>query len=138
MSLYILDTDHVTLHQHNHPQVIAKLQTMTAAELATTVITVEEQMRGRLAQLGQPGVNLPLAYAQLRTTLDYFCGLTILSFEAVAQQQYQTLRSQRIRSGTLDLRIAAIALAQNATVVTRNQRDFERVPGLRVEDWSRP
>ena len=136
MSLYILDTDHVTLHQRNYPQVIDRIQNVTLEELATTVITVEEQMRGRLAQLGQTRVNLALAYTQLRTTLDYFCGLTILPFDVVAQQQYQILRSQKIRIGTLDLRIAAIALAQNAVVITRNQRDFEQVPGLKLEDWS--
>jgi tRNA(fMet)-specific endonuclease VapC len=51
MSLYILDTDHVTLHQRNHPLIIARLQRVASAELATTIVTVEEQMRGRLGQL---------------------------------------------------------------------------------------
>lgn len=138
MSFYILDTDHVTLHQHNHPQVITRMQAFAPIELAITVVTVEEQMRGRLAQLGRPDINLPVVYAQLRATVDYFCSLTIAPFDEAAQQYYQQLRSQKIRIGALDLRIAAIALAQNATVVTRNLRDFERVPGLRLEDWSRP
>lgn len=136
MNLYILDTDHVSLHQRHYPQVIARIQSITSEELATTIVTVEEQMRGRLAQLGQSGINLALVYTQLRFTLDYFCGLTILPFDVVAQQQYQMLRSKKIRIGTLDLRIAAIALTQNAVVVTRNQRDFEQVPGLKLEDWS--
>lgn len=138
MSLYILDTDHVTLHQRNHPQVIARVQRVASEELATTVVTVEEQMRGRLAQLRQPKANLPLIYDQLRTTVDYFCDLKILPFDAEAQQQFQRLRSQKIRIGTLDLRIAAIALTQGAMVVTRNKRDFERVPELTCEDWSHP
>ncbi|MDI6792149.1 MAG: type II toxin-antitoxin system VapC family toxin [bacterium] len=136
MSLYILDTDHVTLHQHNHPCVIAKIQTCAPEELAITVVTVEEQMRGRLAQLGRPRVNLTAAYDQLRATSDYFCGLSIPLFDETAQQRYQQLCSQKIRIGTLDLRIAAIALRQNAILITRNRCDFERVTGLRLEDWS--
>jgi tRNA(fMet)-specific endonuclease VapC len=50
MSLFVLDTDHVTLHQHKHPGVIAKIQACAPEELAITVVTLEEQMRGRLAQ----------------------------------------------------------------------------------------
>ena len=136
MSLYILDTDHVTLHQHNHSQVTARIQTHTSENLAITVVTVEEQMRGRLAQLGRRGVDLSVAYDQLRATAEYFCDLTILPFDAEARQQYEQLYAQKIGIGTLDLRIAAIVLRRNATLITRNRRDFERVPGLRSEDWS--
>ena len=93
-------------------------------------------MRGRLAQIGQSGTNLTLAYALLSVTVDYFCGLTILPFDDVAHQQYDRLRTQKIRIGTLDLRIAAIVLSQHATLVTRNQRDFAQVPELKLEDWS--
>jgi tRNA(fMet)-specific endonuclease VapC len=57
-----------------------------------------------------------------------------LSEEAYAC--YLELRRQRIRIGTQDLRIAAIVLAENSILVTRNQRDFERVPGLAFEDWT--
>lgn len=136
MSLYILDTDHVSLHQRNHPRLIAKLHTFTPGEVTITAVTLEEQMRGRLAQIGQSGTNLTLAYALLSVTVDYFCGLTILPFDDVAHQQYDRLRTQKIRIGTLDLRIAAIVLSQHAILVTRNQRDFAQVPELKQEDWS--
>ena len=136
MSRYILDTDHVTLHQHNHPQVVARIQTCDPDELAVTVVTVEEQMRGRLAQIGRPRVDMTSAYDHLRRTADYFCGLTVLPFDVEAQQEYEQLRSQKIRIGTLDLRIAAIVLKQNAILITRNRSDFERVPRLGLGDWS--
>ncbi|MCE7988051.1 MAG: type II toxin-antitoxin system VapC family toxin [Caldilinea sp. CFX5] len=60
----------------------------------------------------------------------------MLSFDATAAIQFRHLQQQRLRVGTQDLRIAAIALANNCTLVTRNRRDFERIPELRIEDWS--
>lgn len=136
MSLYILDTDHVSLHQRKHSQVTARIENCPAEELAITAVTIGEQMRGRLAQLGRPKVDLSLAYDLLSTTAEYFCTTNILPFDAVAQHEYQNLRSQKIRVGKIDLRIAAIALSRNAVLVTRNRRDFEQVPGLTIEDWS--
>ena len=60
-----------------------------------------------------------------------------MSFGPLDQQQYQKLRLQKIRIGTLDLRITAITLCHEATLLTRNRRDFEQVTDLQIEDWSR-
>jgi len=49
--LYILDTDHLSLFERRHPQVVAKLQATPLSQRAITIITVEEQMRGRLSQI---------------------------------------------------------------------------------------
>jgi tRNA(fMet)-specific endonuclease VapC len=49
---------------------------------------------------------------------------------------FASLRALRIRVSTLDLRIASIARVRDLTVLTRNLRDFGRVPGLAVEDWT--
>lgn len=54
----------------------------------------------------------------------------------MAAAEFERLRKQRIRIGTMDLKIAAIALANNATLLSKNLRDFGKVPGLKVEDWS--
>lgn len=50
--------------------------------------------------------------------------------------RYEQLRQQKIRIGTRDLRIGAIALSAGGTVVTRNARDFLRIPGLSIENWT--
>jgi tRNA(fMet)-specific endonuclease VapC len=60
----------------------------------------------------------------------------VLSFTEPAIQRFEQLRSLKLNVGLMDLRIAATALENGLTVVTRNQRDFNRVPGLTTEDWS--
>ena len=60
----------------------------------------------------------------------------VLQYTPEAQQIFANFRSQRVRIGTQDLRIASIAIAHGGTVLTRNRKDFEQVPGLTIEDWS--
>lgn len=138
MNLYILDTDHVSLFQRRHPRVIAKVGTTPPEQLAVTIITVDEQFRGRLAQIKRAKSSQALikAFAELRQAVQYFNDLRILDFDAAADAQFTILRHQKIRSGIYDLRIAAIALATGNILVTRNRSDFEKVPGLIIEDWS--
>jgi len=64
--------------------------------------------------------------------------VTILKYDSHAEVHFQTFRTQKIRIGTQDLRIAAIVLSQNATLVTCNRQDFEHIPTLKIEDWSLP
>lgn len=73
-----------------------------------------------------------------RNTLNDLNSLNILNFNQEAYTRYAELRSQRIRIGTQDLRIAAIVLSVNGILVTRNQRDFAQVPRLIFEDWTIP
>lgn len=76
------------------------------------------------------------AYGELRSLLDDFLVRPILDFDAAAATEYQRLSKARLRIGTMDLKIAAIALAHDALLVSRNLADFQRVPGLKVEDWT--
>jgi tRNA(fMet)-specific endonuclease VapC len=73
----------------------------------------------------------------LHEAVDFFKVVHILDLDDAADSLYQSWRRQRIRIGTNDLRIAAIALAVGGTLVTRNQTDFGQVPGLSLEDWTR-
>ncbi len=102
------------------------------------MVTVEEQLRGRLKALrrASDGPSLVTAYDRLRATLEFFRSLRLLAFDEAAFEQFTRLRKQRVRIGTLDLRIAAIVLAKERDLVSRNARDFSRVPGLKLEDWS--
>ncbi|PSB19476.1 type II toxin-antitoxin system VapC family toxin [Phormidesmis priestleyi ULC007] len=139
MTLWILDTDHVSLWQQGHSQVSQQIAERGMGSIAMTVITAEEQLRGRLDVIrrAESGTMRVLAYARFRETL-IFLGqsLRLLEFSAEADIGFAKLKQQRIRIGAQDLRIAAIALAINGTVVTRNRRDFEKVPSLTIEDWT--
>lgn len=138
MTLYILDTDQVSLSQREHPRVLQQMAVVGSRHLATTIITVEEQISGRFAVIKRAaaGEKLIGADQDLQNTLGYFTTLTVLPFTAIANAHYEALRRQSIRIGTQDLRIAAIVLSVKGTLVTRNWKDFQRVPGLPLEDWS--
>lgn len=138
MSLYVLDTDHVTLYQRNDPRVLARIAKMSYNDLAVTLITAEEQLRGwlKLIRRASSRERLVMAYARLRKALDYFCRIRVLDFDDEASSRYENLRQQKIRIGTRDLRIAATVLSANGILVTRNRLDFTQVPGIVLEDWS--
>ena len=74
------------------------------------------------------------AYRRLRTHLDNYRQIPVLDFDDNAATIYQQLRRTRIKIGTMDLKIAAIAISLDATLTSRNLVDFEKVPGLKVED----
>ncbi len=75
-------------------------------------------------------------YQMMEVILIDFSRFRVLPFDQPAAAQFTRLRKARVRIGTMDLRIAAIALSHQLTVLTRNTRDFEQVPGLAVADWT--
>ncbi|NER37809.1 MAG: type II toxin-antitoxin system VapC family toxin [Oscillatoria sp. SIO1A7] len=138
MTQLILDTDHVSLLQRNEPLVVKRFNEAVREDIAITIITVEEQMRGRLSAIKRAGSSERVisAYAKLQATVAVLKKFPIIDFDEAAYNCYASLRRQKIRIGSQDLRIGAIALSRNAVVVTRNRRDFGRIPGLLLEDWT--
>jgi tRNA(fMet)-specific endonuclease VapC len=139
VDLYILDTDCVSLILYNHPQLITKT---AKHQVAVTIITVQELFNGWVNRINDPSQvnNLPQLYSKFSTTVKYLQTMEILDFTSEADnclrkllKDNPLLRKNRIQK---DMRIAAIALSIDATVVTRNQRDFTQVPGLKIEDWT--
>ncbi|MEB3293058.1 MAG: type II toxin-antitoxin system VapC family toxin [Synechococcales bacterium] len=138
MTLRILATDHISLFQRGNPGVVQRYSGFAADELAVTAISVEEQMRGWLAAIrnSENPVQLTENYERLVRSVLYFNTITIIPFDLTSYGIYDNFIAQRFRGGRQDLKIAAIALSQNAILVTRNQRDFTSIPGLQLEDWS--
>ena len=138
MTLYLLDTDHLSQYQRGHAAVMRHLANKTPAQIFTSVITAEEIMRGRLAQIRAAKTEAEHIKAcyWLVEGLELLKEFAILPYDQVASQHYQTLRQQKLRVGSQDLRIAAVALAAQATLVTANRIHFAQVSGLPLEDWT--
>lgn len=138
MALFILDTDTLSLYQRNHPAVLAAVAAHATDVLALATVTIEEQIGGwskiaRAARTPQQHENASHLLAALAPTWGRF---TLLPMTVAALARYEQLTKARLNVKGNDLRIAAVALEQSAVVVTRNLRDFGRVNGLRLEDWS--
>jgi tRNA(fMet)-specific endonuclease VapC len=138
VSFWVLDTDHLSLLQRGHPNIIKRINSVEPQDIFVTIITFEEQIRGRMNSIKQAGTSnkLIFAYSKLRENLEDFKTLNLLDLEQNAYNCYSELLHRKIRIGTQDLKIAAIVISQNATLLTRNRRDFERVPALKFEDWT--
>jgi tRNA(fMet)-specific endonuclease VapC len=138
MSLYVLDTDILSLYQNNHPNVYPRVEAHHPQELAITVITVEEGLTGWYTVLRRVKRRdqWPPLYERLAEQVDFLARWQKLLFTAAAIARYEHLMTLRLNVGRNDLRIAAITLEHGGILVTRNLRDFQRVPNLVVEDWS--
>lgn len=134
----ILDTDHVSLLERGHQAIRTRLSSFPPETLAVSAITVEEMVRGRLAVLAKriEGERRVHAYKKFIETVLFFSTVPVIPFEMECERKFQELRGKRIRIGSQDLRIASTALVHNAAIVTRNRKDFERIPDLVLEDWS--
>jgi tRNA(fMet)-specific endonuclease VapC len=106
-------------------------------DFATTVIAVEEQMRGWLAVINRVDnmYRQVLAYQELLRLFAFFAHWEVLPFDEQAADAFTRLRQQRMRIGTMDLKIAAIALVHEALLLSANLGDVQQVPHLRVADW---
>lgn len=137
--MVVLDTDHASELGMRSAAGIRLLQRLETAreDAAITAITVEEGMRGWLAEIRRQTdpARQTAAYDHLVRQVELFSAWVILPWDQEAVEALNRLRAQGVRVGTQDLKIAAIALAHDALLLTRNAVDFAKVPGLRFENW---
>jgi len=139
--MIILDTDHLSELQRRNSkrgiQLRGRLSQRGDRPVATTVVSVEEQLRGRLGMINQSpaGAGQVVPYGRLIEILEFYLGWIILPFDQVAAEQFHDLRAAKVRIGTMDLKIAATVLRHAGTLFSANLRDFRQVPNLLVEDW---
>jgi tRNA(fMet)-specific endonuclease VapC len=139
--MIVLDTDHMSLLEQASSEAIrlrARLAALPLGERTTTIISFEEQMRGWMSYLAKNRsmAHQIEAYRRLQRQLETYSSMVVVGFEERAATEFQRLVKNRLRVGTLDLKIAAIVLARDATLLTRNTADFRKVPGLKFEDWT--
>ena len=94
-------------------------------------------MRGWLAEINRHrDLSRQITpYAKLQRQVEIFSDWLVLPWDAESAASFTRLRSSGVRIGSLDLKIACIVLAHDATLLTRNTFDFAHVPGLRFENW---
>lgn len=139
--MIVLDTDHISLLQHHDSpdaeKIHRRLEAYSPQQVSVSAPTLEEQARSWITLIGRyTDVRQQTAYyARFVSMFRFFETWQILPFDKRAAEEFLELRRKRVRIGATDLKIAAIALVHDATLVSSNLRDFAKVAGLRVEDW---
>ena len=131
---YLLDTNIcVFLKAKRHPQLAARIRKTRKRDVAVSTVT-EAELKYGAYKSNDPARNMTAVDALLAT-------IAILPFESTAADAYGQIRATLEKSGQIigpyDLMIAAQAIAHRLTIVTNNVREFSRVPGLAVEDWTK-
>lgn len=139
--LYLLDTDHFSLIERGTTEgttIQARLSQFSSDDYGISIITYAEKTKGWLAQTNS--VSKPedevRVFGKLQTSFRLCSAFAIWEYTPDAAKIRAELLRQRVRVGTQDVRIAAIALANNATLLTRDRRDFGKVPGLLFAGWT--
>ena len=135
------DTDVLTEILAGNAAFVRRAAAIPAAERIVPVVVVEEILRGRLhairqAEAGKSKISIERAYAYLAETIEALRPVPLLDYSADAESVFQQWQQQKVRGSTHDLRIAATCVARGVTLVSRNRRHFQDIPGLDVEFWS--
>lgn len=138
MSLFVLDTDILTLYYRGMRSVVETVHARSPADLTISIITVDEQLHGwhSLTQRVRLPGEIARAYANLGDAVVRLSRWRILPYTESAITRFAEFKNLRLNVGAMDLRIASVVLEHSAVMVTRNRRDFSRIPGLVIEDWS--
>ncbi len=130
---YMMDTNICIYAIKNKPEsVIRKILSQNPEDLCISVVTYAELMHG---------VEKSQAVEKNRIAMSLFLSaITVLDFDGEAAEAYGQIRAELERKGTpigpMDLLIAGHARSQGLILVTNNTREFARVTGLRIEDWT--
>ncbi len=139
---FLLDTDHISILQKQsgpeYPALMARITQVPRSDLAFCIVSFQEQVLGCNSYIAQAktSVDIVRGYEMFDRVLSAFAAAVGLPFDTKVAAVFDSLVAQRLRIATMDLRIASIALSQGLTLLTRNSRDFSKVPGLVIEDWT--
>lgn len=125
--MILWDTDHATVLKYpsgiRRDRLQKRLDALPEEEtVAVTIVTIEEQMRGWMASLAKERTSQRqvASYRELATLFEFFSQFAIIPFDDRAADQFDALRSAKIRIGTMDLKIAAIAMTNQSLLLTAN------------------
>ena len=137
--MYLLDTDHITdLQRKPSSEFSERIKRDGAHLFYASVVSFHEQTNGWNAYLHRETSEDRVlhGYHMFRKVLEYFSRMQVIEYDRAAAENLKTLRTQGVRIGLMDLRIAATALSREFTLLTNNSKDFSKVPGLKIESWT--
>jgi tRNA(fMet)-specific endonuclease VapC len=138
--MILFDTDHLSVLEmpdsERRRNLLARMALATSP-LMIPIVAAEEGLKGWLATIAKERlvIRQPKPYQKLAKLLRFFAAFTVVDFTDPAAAKFEELRKAKVRIGTQDLKIACIALVNDALLLTANRQDFEQVPGLRFENW---
>lgn len=138
--MLVLDTDHLSQFDEATAaggRLRERLLSSNEDPVAT-IISAEEQLRGWLAQIhkthADPIAAVPL-YERLQRRLEFYARWTVLSWDTASANLLMKLHAEGVRVGSMDFKIACITITNGGRLLTRNAKDFAKVPGLHIENW---
>jgi tRNA(fMet)-specific endonuclease VapC len=139
---FLFDTDHLSILQRQtgdaYTNLSARIALHSLSDFVVSIVSFHEQLIGAHGYIN--GARKPddviQGYERFEMVLAHFKVLSVLPFDRSAAVAFARIMAQPVRGSTMDLRIASIAIAQDLTLLTRNTRDFAKVPGLKFEDWT--
>jgi len=135
--MILIDSDHLSVllesRDARHLQLMERIE-QAPERCAVPIVVVEEHMRSWLAQIHRASdVHRQIVpYLRLGKLIAFLVNAAVVNWNEPAADRFIRLRHLRNRIGSQDLKIACIALANDARLLSANLRDFEQVPGLRV------
>ncbi len=138
----LLDTDHLSVLQWQEQpafgRLIARLDRLLPDDISTSIVSFREKVQGWLAYLNRAKKpdQVVEAYRKLEIFWRSFLLMNVVAYTAEAQSRFAVLHRQHPRLETMDARIAAIALATESILLTRNIRHFRGIADLVVEHWT--
>lgn len=140
--MYLFDTDHLSLLKRQSGAEYARLKQrlfgLPEDEFFISIVSFHEQVRGWQSYIAKARdeQGAMRGYEELENLLGDYAQAQVLPYDEAASDLFDDLRRQKVRVGTMDLRIAAIAMSNSLTLLTRNTVDFARIPGCTFEDWT--
>lgn len=139
---YLLDADTLERIFRSDIIVLKRLDRTLKERVWVSSIMAEEMLSGALSEINK--AREQRVRRDIEASSRYFSRLverlrvfSILSYTNAAEQEYDTYSAATKRIGKMDCRLAAHASVNNFIVVTCNTADFSRIPGAKIEDWSK-
>ncbi|MEM9274112.1 MAG: type II toxin-antitoxin system VapC family toxin [Cyanobacteria bacterium P01_F01_bin.143] len=139
---YLLDTDHLSIIQRRIGKDYSNLSMRMArhpiSDFVVSTVTFHEQILGIHAYINRAPKQKDVVkgYEMMMRLVNDFKVIPLVSFDAGAATVFERLNLQQIQLAKMDARIASIALFRGLILLTRNHRDFIKVAGLVIEDWT--